>query len=103
MADVIVLLAGGVLISVVSFGCGWWLRSRRAANADAGLETKDSGEWQVLEIIYRDEDRTKEWYRHLNYTRYSSYEEARRKAKRCEDEDTLKNVFNREYVAVKAP
>ena len=99
MADLSIYFASAIS-ALTAFGAGWWLRGLRRPTAAADVE---DCEWQVLEIKYRNKDRTTEWYRHLGYTRYSTFEEAQREAERREGEDTLKNVFSNEYVVVKAP
>ena len=76
-----------------------WLK-RRVNNQDAQqVQVK----WRILEIHYKDPNRTTEWYRHLRSYEYKSHAKAVADAKRSTDEDTLKNDFRTEYEVVEAP
>jgi hypothetical protein len=59
--------------------------------------------WQILSITYWDADKTRELSRYLYSWKYWRHKTAYREARRLEDEATLENRFDREYVVVKAP
>lgn len=100
MGELTIYVAGLLAVATISFLIGY--RVGRLHNTRLAAR-EQAVEWQVLEIAYRDQDRTRELSRFLWSSRYKSYEEAMRQVKRLEGEDTLKNRFDREYLAVEAP
>ncbi|WP_157253179.1 hypothetical protein [Nonomuraea typhae] len=100
MGELILGVAGLLVVAAVSLLVGY--RIGRLRQTRTAVDEQPA-EWQILEIAYRDKARTQELDRFLWSRRYKSYDEAMRAVKRFEGEDTLKNRFDREYLAVEAP